>query len=308
MRKTIVIIKNIFTKHRGISHNNRKIKLLRFYKKIILLIWTVNYRYTLIVLLLNIVQGIIPIFTLYIGRLIIDTVVQGIAGGSGSFSKAIQLLLALLALNICSNFISSANNYTQTMLGDILSNYISIKVIEKAISLDLNHYENSTFYDMLSRAQREASFKPFHVLTQGFDLIKNIVSLISFIIVIYDLHWIIVIILMLVSIPNSFAQQKYARKGYSLQFSQTQDNRKMLYIYNILTSPYYFKEIKLYNIGNYFLNIYKKLFNRIYTSNIHLIYKKTIISFSFSILSVANYIAVYAFIIFKTINNAISLG
>jgi len=285
-----------------------KLNIISSLGRIIQFVWNIKPGYSLILYLLNILQGIIPLYTLWIGKLIVDSVAQGIGGGQGAFLKTGYLLVSLLGINIISNIMSSASSIIQTLLGDIISNQINIKVIEKSVSLDLLYYENPMFYDMLTRAQREASYKPLVIVTQVFDLIKNVITLGSMIMLLFRLHWAIVVILAATSIPYSIFQQKYARKGYSLLFTQTQDSRKMFYLKNILTSIYFFKEIKLFNLGQYLLDKYKIIFQKIYSQNKQLILKKNITFFFLSFLSVANYIGVYAYIIYRTINKVISLG
>lgn len=288
--------------------NERKPNILSSLAGIIRLVWSIRPGYSVILYLLNILQGFIPAYTLWIGKLIIDTVVQGIGGAQGAFLKTIYLLLALLGINILSNILTTAINIIQTLLGDIVSNQINVKVMEKSVSLDLFYYENPMFYDMLTRAQREASHKPLIIVSQIFDLMKNIITISSMIVVLFRLHWLAVVILAATSIPYSLTQQKYARKGYSLLFGQTQDSRKMFYLNNILTSINFFKEIKLFNLSQYFLSKYKNLFQNIYKQNKQLILKKNAAFFFLSFLSITTYIGVYTYIIFRAIHKAISLG
>jgi ATP-binding cassette subfamily B protein len=271
-------------------------------------VWGVKSSYSIILCFLNVLQGIVPLVMLWIGKLIIDSVVQGMRGDQTAFLKTVYLLIFLLGINILSNIIASASIVIQTLFGDLISNQINVKVIEKSISLDLFYYEDPVFYDMLTRAQREASYKPLAIVNQAFDLIKNMIALGSMIFVLFRLHWHIVVILVAVSIPYSRAQQKYARKGYSLLFSQTQDSRKMHYFNTILTSINFFKEIKLFNLGQYFLDKYKILFQNIYKQNKQLVLKKNMALFFMSLLSVTNYIGVYAYIVYRAIYKAISLG
>lgn len=288
--------------------NKKNLSILASLVRIMRFVWSGKPGYSLILCLLNVLQGIIPIYTLWIGKLIIENVVRGIGGGQEAFIKMVYLLIFLFGLSILSSILASGSDIIHTLLVDIISNQINVKIIEKSTSLDLCHYENPVFYDILTRAQREASFKPLIIVNQLFDLIKNMITLSSMIVVLFRLHWIVVVILVATSIPYSLVQQKYARKGYSLLFSQTQDSRKMFYLSNILMSVNFFKEIKLFNLGKYLMNKYRNLFQNIYKQNKKLILKRNLSFFFLSFISVINYIVVYAYIIFQTIRNTLTLG
>ncbi len=285
----------------------KQLKITTSLGEVLGLVYNAKPTYFLILSLFNILQGIIPAITLWIGKLIIDNLVQGIGGSQGE-GKTLGLLIFLLFINILANGISSISIVIQTVLGDIVSNRINISVIEKSLSLDLSHYENPLFYDMLTRAQREASTRPLTMVSQLFDLIRNLIALASLIFVLFRLQWIAVIILAATSIPQALAQRKYAHKGYSLFFSQTQDSRKMLYFKDILTSISFFKEIKLFNLGKYFLDKYRTLFDKIFSQNRQLVIKKNISLFIFSLLSTLNYIGFFAYTIYCTMHKIISLG
>jgi ATP-binding cassette subfamily B protein len=290
------------------TNQKKNINTFFSFVRIIKLIWSEKKGTSTLLCMLNVFQGLIPISTLWISKLIIDSIIEGIGGNKLALSRIIIFLSIQLFIYILSNITGSYITVIQALLGDLISNTINEKVIEKSISLDLDHYENPVYYDMLSRAQREASNKPLTIINQIFDLVKNTITVCSLIAVLFHLHWIVVIILIITSIPQSIAQQKYARKGYSIIYHQTQDTRKMFYINQLLTSFASFKEIKLFDLGQYLLDKYRNLFKNIFKQNKQLIIKKNITLFLLSLISIINYIGVYSYIIMLTLNKIISLG
>jgi ATP-binding cassette, subfamily B, bacterial len=290
------------------GHKKNKLMMVFSLGGVIRFVWRIKPSFSLMLGFMNIFQGLFPALMLWVGKLIIESIVQGIGGNETAFQKTIYLLVFLLGINLLSNIVASASAAIQTLLGDLISHGINVKVIKKSTSLDLIHFDDPMFYDMLTRAQREASYKPLIILNQVFDLIKNLIALVSMMAVIFRLHWLAVVILVASSIPYSFAQQKYARKGYSLLFGQTADSRRMLYFNHILTSVNFFKEIKLFDLGGYFLNRFETLFKNIYNQNKQLVVKKNLSNYWASLLTIISYIGIYAYISFRTIRRAISLG
>lgn len=272
------------------------------------LAWSVKPALSLVLCLVNVIQGVLPICSLWIGKVVIDNIVRGIKEGQGSFVSSAYLLAALFALGILSSACSSLANSIQTLIGDLISNKINVLVMEKTVSLDLLHYEDPAFHDMLTRAQREASHKPIILINQGLDLLRNMVTLSSMLFTLFRLHWLVVVILMTVCIPQSLIQRRYARKGYSLLFAQTQETRKMSYFNSVLISPAFFKEIKLLDLGSYLIEKYKRLFYKVYKENRELVLKRNFSTFGLSVLTVGNYIGVYAYLVYQAFRKAISLG
>jgi ATP-binding cassette subfamily B protein len=61
-----------------------------------------------------------------------------------------------------------------SLLGDRFSNYTSVRIMSHAATLDLDQFENSTFYDKLERARQQTVGRTIllsQVLSQVQDLI-----------------------------------------------------------------------------------------------------------------------------------------
>jgi ATP-binding cassette subfamily B protein len=193
-------------------------------------------------------------------------------------------------------------------LGDIVSNTINMMIMKKSTSLDLYHFEHPEFYDMLTRAQREATYKPLVIISTIFDLVRNGIAIFSLIGILFLFHWMAVVFLILANIPYAIIKQKYSRKEYDIFYSQTQDSRKLFYLKNILISNSFFKEIRLFNLGQYLIEKYKETFKNIFQEKKHMNFTKNINLFFVSLLSLISYISVYFYIIYRTIIRSISLG
>jgi ATP-binding cassette subfamily B protein len=290
------------------KQNKTEPKIVSSFVKIIRFVWQIQPFKTTFLFLLVIVQGFVPAINLWVGKLIIDSVVQGIGRGIDAFHQAFYYLLFLFVVSILANIVSHASTVIQTLLGDIITHKINVRVMDKSTSLDLFYYDNPEFYDKLTRAQREASSRPLMIITVLFRLIKNMITISSMILVLLRFSWLAVGLVIIMAVPQFITQTKYAQKGYSLLFNQTQDSRKMYYFSSILTSISHFKEIKLFNLGDYLLEGYKRIFEKIYGENKRLVFKKSLAAFLVALLSGASYVAVYAYAVYMTIEGRITLG
>src|SRR5580698_362896 len=120
------------------------------------LVWATNKWMTLGNSLLRISRAGLPLAILYIGKLIIDQVVLlSKTNGVASHHILWELVTAEFALVILSDILSRVINLLDSLLGDLFSNYTSIKIMEHAATLDLDQFEDSVFYDKLERARQQ---------------------------------------------------------------------------------------------------------------------------------------------------------
>lgn len=274
---------------------------------VVRMVWKVNPPYTAGLCLVNVLQGMIPVLNLWIIKLIVDAVVRGTAGNRVTQQLALCFSL-LFAVKFFAHLIRYMSAYLQSVMGDLVTNSINMMVMEKSVSLDLFYFENPEFHDTLSRAQHEASYKPLVIVNQLFELVRNSITLVSLVAVLVRLHWLAALLVVVMSIPYAFMRQKYAKKGYSLLYGQTQNSRRLYYLTDLLTSVSYIKEIKLFRLGGYLLEKYREVFRKIFAENKHLNRKKNIGLFSASLVSLVNYIGVYFYIVFRAIGRAITIG
>ena len=127
------------------------------------------------------VRALIPAATIWLTKLVIDAVVEAIANGGTdeSVNRVITLVVLQLALALASTALDHGGSALRAMLGDRFSNRINIMILEKAETLDLAYFEDSTFYDMLERARREANMRPTGLVTNTFSLVGSVIQLVS---------------------------------------------------------------------------------------------------------------------------------
>src|SRR4249920_393225 len=125
--------------------------LPRFFK----LVWQTHHWYTILNAVLRLLRSAIPVSILYVGKLIIDEVVTLSKGNTADHTWLWELVAAEFALAIISDALSRATTLVDSLLGDLFSNYTSVKIMEHAATLDLDQFEDSAFYDKLERARQQ---------------------------------------------------------------------------------------------------------------------------------------------------------
>ena len=161
---------------------------------------------------------------------------------------------------------------------------MSILILEKTKKLSLSDFENSEIYDKLRRAQNEAIERPYAIFSIVLGIMSQLIGLISSLaILLYWKPWISVIII-IIPIASTLYMAKIGHLQYKIEFERSEKKRKSWYLNYIMTNDIAVKEIKIYNLGDYFIQGYKRLSKRFISQDKEIIKKSTLVSFVFEIL------------------------
>jgi ATP-binding cassette subfamily B protein len=175
------------------------------------LVWATNRRLTVALALLTLVAGVLPAAMAYIGALIIDAVLMAAELFKQSDEinmNQVFVLVALEALIVAA--IAGAQrgiSLCRALLRAQLGQRVNVMILEKAITLDLAQFEDSEFYDKLTRARREASSRPLSLVNRTFGLGQNLISLVSYgVLLVQFSPW---AVLILVLSPRRVSQERH---------------------------------------------------------------------------------------------------
>lgn len=277
--------------------------LPRFFK----LVWKASPRLTIIDALLRIVRTAIPVSILYVGKLIIDQVVHISRDANAPHVYLWQLVAVEFALAILSDGLGRATNLVDSLLGDLFANHTSIKIMEHAAILDLDQFEDSSFYDKLERARQQTTGRTVllsQVLSQVQDLIT--MAFLAAGLVIFN-PWLILLLFIAV-LPAFLGESYFNDRTYSLSRRQTPERRELDYLRYVGASDETAKEVKIFNLSGFLIDRFRQLSNKFYFDNKKLSVKRALWGTGFSLLGTLGYYGAYAFIISKAIAGQLSIG
>lgn len=285
------------------------LSVFRYSGRAISLVWTTSRVLTVILASLTLVAGLLPAAIAYLGKLIVDHVV--VASESSldrDFWRALGFVsfegiaVALLAgtqrsLNVC-----------QSLLRVLLGQRVNVLILEKALELDLTHFEDSEFYDQMTRARREASSRPLSLVSRTFTLIQNAISLVAFGGLLQQLSAWAVVILTVASVPAFIAETRFASQAFRLFRWRAPETRQQNYLETLIAREDYAKEVKLYQLGPMMLERYQAIFQQLYGEDRDLTLRRGLWGYLLGLVSTATFYATYVWIVLKTITGQISLG
>ncbi len=288
-------------------------KALNYLPRFFKLIWQTSPRLAFTTLILRIFKAVIPLITLYVGKLIIDEIVR-LINSEIAFelvsenTKYLWILVAVeLGLTIFSEILSRVITLTDNLLGDLVANYTSVQLIRHASKLDLEQFEDSTFYDKLERARQQTSGRVIlmsQVLSQG----QDIITLITLAIGLVAFNGWLILILILALVPAFLGETHFNERAYSLSLSWTPERRELDYLRYIGASDFSAKELKVFGLSDFLASRFKFLSDNYYNENKSLTQKRAFWGTVFSLIGTASYYVAYIIIISQTILRVISLG
>ena len=286
--------------------------MFRYSGRALQLVWSTSRSLTIALALLTLIAGLLPAGVAYVGAHIVDAVVhasrQWAASGSAPWRPVIQwvllegLLVALLAgaqrgLSVC-----------QSLLRALLGQRVNVMILEKALTLELAHFEDSEFYDKLTRARREASTRPLSLVTRTFGLGQNAISLISYGTLLFHFSPWAVLVLLLAGLPSFISETKFSGDAFRLFRWRSPETRMQLYLETVLAREDHAKEVKLYGLGPLLLERYRNIFNTLYRDDRDLTIRRDGWGFGLGLLGTLTLYAAYVWIAMSTVMARITLG
>jgi ATP-binding cassette, subfamily B, bacterial len=277
--------------------------LPRFFR----LVWETSPSFTLLNAALRIVRSAIPVAVLYVGKLIVDQVVLISQGGSDSHVYLWELVALEFGLAILSDALSRATMLIDSLLGDLFSNHTSIKIMSHAAMLDLEQFEDTTFYDKLERARQQTIGRTI-LLSQVLSQVQDFITMgfLASALVVFN-PWLLLLLFVAV-LPAFLGESYFNDKNYSLSRRQTPERRELDYIRYIGASDETAKEVKLFNLSGFLTDRFRQLSQKFYNDNKALSIKRSLWGTLFSLLGTLGYYGAYVYIISETISGKITLG
>jgi ATP-binding cassette subfamily B protein len=258
--------------------------------------------------ILRVVRAAIPLLVLYVGKLIIDEVVlQNRSDSAHELTYLWQLVGFEFGLAIISDGLGRAIALTDSLLGDLFANQTSVRIMEHAATLDLEQFEDPTFYDKLERARQQTVGRTV-LLSQVLGQVQDTITMIflSGGLIAFN-PWLIVILLVAV-IPAFVGENYFNEQSYSLVRNWTPERRELDYLRYMGASDESAKEVKIFGLSGFLINRFKELSWQFYAKNRSLSIRRASWGSVLSAIGTAGYYAAYLVIIWQTVGGKISIG
>ena len=252
---------------------------------------------------LALLSGVLPAAIAWAGRLIVDAVEKSVSGEYVLRWIALELGL-VLALHLARRGYQTVS----ALLGQLVAERVNERILEKALALDLEDYENPTVYDELTRARREASYRPLGHAEHLLGLAQNALTMVGLGAVLSTLSSWALIGLVLAAVPAFVSELRFGADAFKLFSWKSEESRRQNYYELVITNAQHAKETKLFGLGSFFLDKYRAIFWRLWASDRDLALRRAAWGLALGEISTLAFYGVYATVALSAARHEITLG
>lgn len=278
--------------------------------RVLRLVWQTSRGLTSALGVITIAQSMLPAAQVWLAGQLLQAVVDGVqAGGNEAAIRWIVILaIAQFLLLASTSLLQTLQNITQQLLQDRTANRVQLMIMEHANRLDLSTFEDATFYDQLQQAQREAAFRPVGMVTGVFGLIRTLLTFLTMIALLVRLGPLLAIVALLAPIPAFIASTRYGWRGFQQMRRQSPERRIMAYLMTLLTTDTYNKEVKLFTLGDFFINRYQVLAEKFLQENQGLMIRRYLAAFCWGTLTLLASGGTYLYVALLAVRGVINIA
>jgi ATP-binding cassette, subfamily B, bacterial len=283
-----------------------RLAALRYVPPLIRLVWSTHPRYAATMVALRLARALVPVATLLVAKWIIDAVVHAV-NLTPDWHRIWGLIALELAVVAVGELLARASILVESLLGDLFSNRISVRIMEHAGTLDLAQFEDPAFYDLLERARRETVGR-IGLLAQLLSMGQDLITLMTLGAALVVYNPVLLLVLVASILPSFVGQTHYAALGYSLLYRWTPERRLLDYLRYTAASDRTAKEVQMFGLSSWLTDRYRTLAHRFYEANRALSIRRGVASAALSLLGTLGYYAAYVIIVYQAARRIISIG
>lgn len=237
------------------------------------LVWAASRYWTVAWMALLLLQGTLPAATVYLTRLLVNSLVAVVGAGiSWASIQTVLIPVALMAgVLLLTEFMQGASEWIRTAQSELVQDYISGLIHKQSIAIDFGCYESSEYNDQLDRAREGASGRSLALLESTGSLVQNSITLVAMAALLLPYGLWLPIILVTSALPAFYVLLRVNQLQYEWSQRTTIDRRWLQYYELVMTHSMCAAELRLFNYGSYFQSAYQNLRRRLRNEQMKLI-------------------------------------
>jgi|TARA_B100002003_G_scaffold251681_1_gene296683 ATP-binding cassette subfamily B protein len=276
------------------------------------IVWSTSSTLTIVMAVTTLVTGVMPAAIASVGGLFVDAVITALQATGGELAQARSDVLFYILLEaglvVLMTGAQRINTVCQSILRVLLGNEINVMILEKALTLELAHFEDAEYYDKLVRARREASSRPLSLVIKTFNLMRDVIALVTIGGWLYQFSPYAVLLLGVAGVPAFVAEAKFSGEAFRIHRRRSAERRMQIYLEMVLTREDGVKEVKLLQLGRLFLQRYIDIFKNIYHEDRDLVIRRGFWGYILGLFASAAFYFAYGWVGFAAIAGAVTIG
>jgi ATP-binding cassette subfamily B protein len=271
------------------------------------MVWETSPPLTLATLFLRLLRALVPLATLYVSKLILDTVVALIRGKTANPHEIWTLVALEFGLALLGDLLGRAVTLCDSLLSDRFTNRISVRMMQHASRLDLTAFEDPVFYDKLEGARRQTTGR-LGLTSAILNMCQDFLSLLSLSAALIVFSPWLMLLLVAAVIPGFLGETHFATLSYSMLYRWTPQRRELDYLRLLGASNMSAKEVKIFGLGDYLAGRFERLSEGFYDENKSLAVKRAGVGALLNVVATAGYYGAYVVVLVRTLAGSLTVG
>ncbi|MEK7300242.1 MAG: ABC transporter ATP-binding protein, partial [Nitrospirota bacterium] len=273
-------------------------------------VWQSSPRLAVGSIVVRVIQGLLPLAVLYLTKLLIDAVTEGLKASSqdASLTPITTILGGLAGAAVISAMLTVVASLISRIHAQVVTDHMHALLQAKSVEVDLEYYENARYQDTLHRAQQEAPYRPTAILNALLQCFQDGISLLAMAGILWWLHWAVIPVLALTAIPYFFVRLQQSNRLFAWERERTPLERKAWYVNMLLTQATAAKEVRLFNLGPRLREWFREARTVLRRERIALERRWAFAGLAAQIVGVAGVFGVYSFVAVRTFHGLLTVG
>ena len=287
---------------------------------IVRLVWETSPFLFCLMALLCVASGVLPVVLALISRDLLNAVNDALITNGvdlhgemlssvfGWLGGVAYFILWQFLFQLLNRVVSSMRTTVNNMTGEMVSNHIKLKIMQKAKTVDLASFDNPAFYERLENANREAGMRPISILTATFDVIAACISAVSFIVLLSNIGWIAPVAVLLLAAPTAIINYTFRNKGFWYMRFRSKERRQMNYYANTVTDKDRAAELRIMNLSDTFIGKYEETFKTYFKGLKKLILQEGFWQVMGGLISRLTEAVLFFYVAYHVVNGSLTVG
>ena len=274
------------------------------------LVWSISPGWTIANVALSVVQGLLPLLGIVLLYQIINSVTKsiGAADQAAAFRHVAFWIVLAAVVGLATAVTRSVAMLVTEAQTQVVTDHVSDLVHSKSIEVDLQYYEDSKYYDLLQRAQQEAPYRPMSIIEDLMQVGQGLVTVGSMVVLLLRLSWVVGLIVLLAALPSAIVRLTFSGRLYRWQRSTTAADRQSSYLHWLLTNSSYAKEIRLFDLGDYFRDWFRVLRRTLRHERLGITARRSLADLASAAVATLAVFGTFAYIAKKTIEGTMKVA
>ena len=222
------------------------------------LAWAASPRLLIRYTVLGMFNAVMPPISVYLGAQLVNKIANARLHPT-TLHDILPIIIGLWLTIIVQRSVGSYIGYGRNLYVRRVELEAERRLLAKAATVDMGHFDNSDWYDRLSRAKRDVNWRPGDLTWSVLGLSGNIVTIVLMAGLLASLNWLLVVLALSASIFSLIIESRVTSKLYKFFYKETPEERERQYLGDMFPQPRYIKEIRAFVLGDYLLGRHRRL-------------------------------------------------